>query len=623
MSLQIVRQLLVLIPAACFNCRVEITRVYSVPAYLALPKKRALVTIKWVFSDVDPDMFGLDFLRSDRSKVEIARVERVKLPDEGLAVHVEADNVAAIDVHCMDTGLERHHLGSRGNRSRTPQRRVDACIPFMRKCGDRADRSEGENGSDMFGDEVHDRFLYVIGKSSVCEVDGAIVENCLQRQHDPNITFTLQAALSMTSSAVSTRSQQQLIEQWKADPGGTYRSWFLWEERIKNFRSIRRGLQAVVKEIRDSTFGNVYRGSSLETVVHSIAEQRQIFKGADHAFLWKPKLRIPDIYENREHQLAFGRFLDTCLCCSTGSNVVEAVRTLDAQQIKGLGPACANLLYFLHPTVTPPNNTAIVKGFNMLFGANVKLGRWNEYLAMRARLIEFNATHRHLLSNDLGAVGGLMFDIGSGRYGQLTSDLAVIDWQADVARAYEESAAANKARLAAAENDNSHTEVQGWLRDLGLALGYRVWVANNDKSRPYGAGKLADGCLTELPTAIRASSAYDTIALIDILWLDAVSGRIAMAFEVEHSTSIYSGIVRMLDLALGVPDHAGSTFFLVAPDARETDVRAQFARPAFSRVSELDVRYIGYSDLARHRDAIARFGNGEKAMLALSKRLTA
>jgi len=56
----------------------------------------------------------------------------------------------------------------------------------------------------------------------------------------------------------------------------------------------------VVKEIAAGTFGSAYRGSSLETVVHSVAEQRQIFKGADHAFLWKPKLRIPDIYENPE-----------------------------------------------------------------------------------------------------------------------------------------------------------------------------------------------------------------------------------------------------------------------------------------------------------------------------------
>ncbi|WP_395400943.1 type II restriction endonuclease [Pseudoduganella sp. UC29_106] len=428
--------------------------------------------------------------------------------------------------------------------------------------------------------------------------------------------------MNLEPTAPTSHEQQLLIEQWKTDPAATYRSWFLWEERLKNFRSIRRGLHAVVKEIRDDTFGSAYRGSSLETVVHSIAEQRQIFKGADHAFLWKPKLRIPDIYEDRSNQLAFAKFLDTCLCCGTEAEVVEAVRALDAQQIKGLGPACANLLYFLHPTITPPNNTAIVKGFNAFFGANVKLGRWNEYLAMRERMLAFNATHRKWLSNDLGAVAGFLFDIGSGRYSIGAANAVSVDWEADLARVHEESAAAHKARLAASENDQNHTQIQGWLRDLGVSLGFPVWIANNDKGRPYGNGRLGDGCVTELPQAIRAISACDTIALIDVLWLHPTSGKIAMAFEVEHSTSIYSGIVRMLDLALGVPEHDGSTYFLVAPDAREADVRAQFARPAFSRVKELDVRYIGYGELSKHREAIARFGNGEKAILAIAKSLT-
>lgn len=91
-----------------------------------------------------------------------------------------------------------------------------------------------------------------------------------------------------------------LIDRWRQDLNGTYQSWFLWPERLKNFRSIRRGIGQVIREIDAGTFGNVYRGSSLETVVASIAEQRQIFKGADHAFLWKPKLRIPDIYEDRD-----------------------------------------------------------------------------------------------------------------------------------------------------------------------------------------------------------------------------------------------------------------------------------------------------------------------------------
>src|SRR5690349_2167899 len=189
-----------------------------------------------------------------------------------------------------------------------------------------------------------------------------------------------------------------LIQRWREDPNATYRSWFLWEERVKNFRSIRRGIGQVVAEIDAGTFGNVYKGSSLETVVGSIAEQRQIFKGADHAFLWKPKLRIPDIYENPDNQRAFGTLLHTCCCCDTEEHVLAAVRQIDARQIKGLGPAVANILYFLHPTIVPPFNTAIVNGYNKLTGANVKLGRWDQYLAMRRGILDLNGRYRDLMS---------------------------------------------------------------------------------------------------------------------------------------------------------------------------------------------------------------------------------
>lgn len=128
---------------------------------------------------------------------------------------------------------------------------------------------------------------------------------------------------------------RQLVSRWREDPGGTYQTWFLWPERLKNFRSLRRGIEQVSAEIEAGTFGTAYRGSSLETVVHGIAEQRQMFKGADHPFLWKPKLRIPDIYENRDNQLVFGRMLETCRCCTSEAQVLAAVRTLR----NGTGPA--------------------------------------------------------------------------------------------------------------------------------------------------------------------------------------------------------------------------------------------------------------------------------------------
>lgn len=413
-----------------------------------------------------------------------------------------------------------------------------------------------------------------------------------------------------------------LIDHWKSDPGSTYNTWFLWKERLKNFRSIRRGIGQVVREIEAGTFGNVYRGSALETVVKSVAEQRQIFKGADHAFLWKPKLRIPDIYEHPANQKAFGQLLNACDCCDTAEEVIEAIRRIDALQIKGLGPAVANLLYFIHPTLVLPFNTAIVKGYNTLTGSNVKLGKWDHYLSMREGVIRLNTDHRTRLSNDLGAIGGLLFDIGSGRVLPPPRDLdasGLANWSADLRKVRDESAALQKQWAAERDTDATHTEIQGWLRDMGRALGFDVWIASNDRGRAYAGGRLGDGCIAHLGTD--AEQNLESVRLIDVVWLHAGTGQVAAAFEVEHSTSIYSGIVRMLDLALGASIGTGSTMFLVAPDDRRDDVMKQLARPAFSRVAELGIRYLPYSELRQHREAIARFGSGLKPVVDISQRL--
>lgn len=417
---------------------------------------------------------------------------------------------------------------------------------------------------------------------------------------------------------VQPEALRRLVSVWKDDPGATYRTWFLWEERLKNFRSIRRGLRLVVEEIEAGRFGNAYRRSSLETVVASIAEQRQMFKGADHAFLWKPKLRIPDIYESSENQRSFGRFLDACCCCTSEAEVVAAIERLHACGIKGLGPAAANLLYFLHPTVVTPFNTSIANGFNALTSSRVKLGRWPDYLAMRQRVLELNATVRDLLSNDLGAIGGLLFDIGSGRYAPppvVDEATAHEKWERDIVAVRQRAAQERRPSDAV---DTTHAEVQQWLRDLGQALGFQVHVAVNDRSRPVSSGRLGDGCLEALPSKLDSVPGVDAIRLIDIIWFDT-TGQPAAAFEVEHTTSIYSGIVRLLDLALGSPVWATRGLFLVAPDDREHEVRAQLSRPAFERVRDLQIRYLPYSELSQHRVAMSRFGHGLKAVEAIAR----
>ena len=177
----------------------------------------------------------------------------------------------------------------------------------------------------------------------------------------------------------------ELINRYKSDPESVYNTWFVSsEERMKAFRAIRRGVRGTVDSIAAGTFGTDFKGSSLEVVLTAITEQKQVFEGAAHPFFWKPKLRIPDIYENDANKRTFAAFLDACLTATREEQVLAEISRLAAAQIKGLGPAVANIIYFLHPTIVPPFNTAMLNGFNALFGDNKKLGSWQSYLGMGA-----------------------------------------------------------------------------------------------------------------------------------------------------------------------------------------------------------------------------------------------
>ncbi|HWW74440.1 MAG TPA: hypothetical protein VNZ44_03540, partial [Pyrinomonadaceae bacterium] len=207
-----------------------------------------------------------------------------------------------------------------------------------------------------------------------------------------------------------------LIERYKSDPESVYNTWFVGgEERMKAFRAIRRGVRDTVDAIASGAFGNDFKGSPLEVVLTAITEQKQVFEGAAHAFFWKPKLRIPDIYENETNKRKFGAFLHACLNATREDQVLSEMSHLAGAQIKGLGPAAANIIYFLHPTLVPPFNTAMVNGFNALFNDRKKLGSWESYLQMRGAIVQTNTELRNHLSKDLGAFAGLLFEIGTGR----------------------------------------------------------------------------------------------------------------------------------------------------------------------------------------------------------------
>ena len=134
----------------------------------------------------------------------------------------------------------------------------------------------------------------------------------------------------------------ELVRRYKSDPESVFNTWFIGgEERLKAFRTIRRGVKDTVDKIASGTFGNDFKGSSLEVVLNAITEQKQVFEGAAHPFYWKPKLRIPDIYESPENQRKFGAFLAACLNATREDQVIAEMSRLACANIKGLGPSVA------------------------------------------------------------------------------------------------------------------------------------------------------------------------------------------------------------------------------------------------------------------------------------------
>lgn len=407
----------------------------------------------------------------------------------------------------------------------------------------------------------------------------------------------------------------QLIRQYKEDKQSVYNTWFINnEERLKAFRSIRRGVIQVIDDIKNKKFPNDFKGSSLEFVLNCITEQKQVFEGASHPFYWKPKLRIPDIYENESNKLAFGQFLENCLNAKSEEQIIKEISKLDGLKIKGLGPAVASIIYFLHPTIIPPFNTAIVNGFNYLFKDKKKLGSWSEYLKLREVMMDVNTQHRSELSSDLGAIAGLLFEVGMQKL-----ILGGDEYLSQPERTKLEKLIEKRHREIKAEKDedNMHTEMQFHLLKIGNALGYDVISASNDKSKSFNGNSFSFMCLQQFPEFTLDRETLNTVKLIDVLWFQKGTNNVIAAFEVEKSTSIYSGILRLTDLSYTIAD-GDEVLYLIVPDKREKDVLLQLARPAIKK-NNTRIKYILFTELRQHCDALCKFGDSHRIMEKIAK----
>jgi len=154
---------------------------------------------------------------------------------------------------------------------------------------------------------------------------------------------------------------------------------------------------------------------------------------------------------------------------------------------------------------------------------------------------------------------------------------------------------------------SDHLEIQFLLYRLARSMGIEVWIARNDRGRKVKGKKLGDypGIRDELPLNFDQAT-IGTIEMIDVLWLD--KNAIVAAFEVESTTSIYSGLLRMSDL-LAMQPNINVPLFLVAPDDRRDKVFSEVNRPTFSKLDTPLSEVCKYVSFATLRERASQYAD--------------
>ncbi len=159
---------------------------------------------------------------------------------------------------------------------------------------------------------------------------------------------------------------------------------------------------------------------------------------------------------------------------------------------------------------------------------------------------------------------------------------------------------------------SDHTEIQHLLAKLGGELGLDIWIARNDRNRSFGGRALKElpRVVDELPLNFDPTT-MKTVEMIYLLWLDGNAN--AAAFEIEATTAIYSGLLRMSDL-LAMQPNISVPLYLVAPDARRDKVLSETNRATFRRLTPPlceTCRFLPFDEL---RTEVKRVGEYTKHM---------
>lgn len=150
----------------------------------------------------------------------------------------------------------------------------------------------------------------------------------------------------------------------------------------------------------------------------------------------------------------------------------------------------------------------------------------------------------------------------------------------------------------------SHYQIQTLIGSIGNFKGYDIWIPQSDRIRLDWNLTEKFNCKDEVPS--RFEKIHKVISEVDVIWLKRGSTVIRALFEVEHSTPIYSGLLRFNDLHLIEPK-LQPKFSIVSNELRKALFLRQINRPTFKMSGLID-----YCNFLEYKDVYAWFNRTQK-----------
>ncbi len=150
----------------------------------------------------------------------------------------------------------------------------------------------------------------------------------------------------------------------------------------------------------------------------------------------------------------------------------------------------------------------------------------------------------------------------------------------------------------------THSQVQSLLCSIGFQKGNSVWCPQEDRAGlDWSIAKKAP-LHNQLPALYQ--SINPILSGVDVVWMKRGGGELVALYEVEHTTSIYLGLLRFNDVRLVSPDLC-PRFSIIAKEGRRALYGRQIVRPTFQRSGLADVcTFMEYGNVLDWYEKITR-----------------